>query len=79
MFVNGTCGKFEDVRFTEGTTMLFEVLKASGNTVIIGGGDTASAVKKFGFDNAFSFVSSGGGATLEYIADKTLKALEWMK
>ena len=79
VFVNGTCGKFEDVRFTEGTTMLFEALKDSGNTVIIGGGDTASAVKKFGFDNAFSFVSSGGGATLEYIADKTLKALEWMK
>lgn len=79
VFVNGTCGKFEDVRFTEGTTMLFEALKASGNTVIIGGGDTASAVKKFGFDNVFTFVSSGGGATLEYIADKTLKALEWMK
>ena len=79
VFVNGTCGKFEDVRFTEGTTMLFEALKDSGNTVIIGGGDTASAIKKFGFDNAFSFVSSGGGATLEYIADKTLKALEWMK
>lgn len=79
VFVNGTCGKFEDVRFTEGTTMLFEALKASGNTVIIGGGDTCFAVKKFGFDNAFSFVSSGGGATLEYIADKTLKALEWMK
>ena len=39
----------------------------------------AQAIKKFGFDNAFSFVSSGGGATLEYIADKTLKALEWMK
>lgn len=79
VFVNGTCGKFEDVRFTEGTAMLFEALKESGNTVIIGGGDTASAVKKFGFDNVFTFVSSGGGATLEYIADKTLKALEWMK
>lgn len=79
VFVNGTCGKFEDVRFTEGTSMLFETLKESGNTVIIGGGDTCFAVKKFGFDNVFTFVSSGGGATLEYIADKTLKALEWMK
>lgn len=79
IFVNGTCGKFEDERFTEGTVGLFETLKESGKTVIIGGGDTASAVKKFGFDNAFSFVSSGGGATLEYIANKTLKALEWMK
>ncbi len=79
VFVNGTCGKFEDVRFTEGTTMLFEVLKNSSAKVIIGGGDTCFAVKKFGFDNVFTFVSSGGGATLEYIADKTLKALEWMK
>ena len=79
IFVNGTCGKFEDDRFTEGTIMLFETLKNSGKTVIIGGGDTASAVKKFGYENAFSFISSGGGATLEYIADKTLKALEWMK
>ena len=79
VFVNGTCGKFEDVRFTEGTTMLFEVLKNSSAKVIIGGGDTCFAVKKFGFDNVFTFVSSGGGATLEYIADETLKALEWMK
>ena len=79
IFVNGTCGKFEDDRFTEGTIMLFETLKNSGKTVIIGGGDTASEVKKFGYENAFSFISSGGGATLEYIADKTLKALEWMK
>ena len=79
IFVNGTCGKFEDDRFTEGTIMLFETLKNSGKTVIVGGGDTASAIKKFGYENAFSFISSGGGATLEYIADKTLKALEWMK
>lgn len=79
IFVNGTCGKFEDDRFTEGTKELFKVLKESGVKVIIGGGDTASAVKKFGYSNDFYFISSGGGATLEYIADKTLKALEWMK
>ena len=79
VFVNGTCGKFEDDRFTEGTVMLFEALKNSSAKVIIGGGDTCFAVKKFGYSDAFAFVSSGGGATLEYIADKTLKALEWMK
>ena len=77
IFVNGTCGKFEDDRFTEGTSGLFKILKESNKKVIVGGGDTVSAAKKFGY--TFSFMSSGGGATLEYIADGTLKALEWME
>ena len=79
IFVNGTCGKFEDDRFTEGTKCLFEALKMSNKKVIVGGGDTVSAVSKFGYENSFYYLSSGGGATLEYIADGTLKALEWMK
>lgn len=79
VFVNGTCGKFEDERFMEGTSNLFKILKDSGKKVIVGGGDTASACIKFGFKDSFDFISSGGGATLEYIADGTLKALEWMK
>lgn len=79
VFVNGTCGKFEDERFMEGTSNLFKILKDSGKKVIVGGGDTASACIKFGFKDGFDFISSGGGATLEYIADGTLKALEWME
>ena len=79
IFVNGTCGKFEDSRFTEGTESLFKALKESGKDVIIGGGDTLSAVKKFGYEKSFKFLSSGGGATLEYIANKKLPALEWME
>lgn len=79
IFVNGTCGKFEDERFMEGTSNLFKTLKESGKKVIVGGGDTASACIKFGFKESFDFISSGGGATLEYIADGTLKALEWME
>ncbi len=79
IFVNGTCGKFEDERFMEGTRNLFKILKDSGKKVIVGGGDTASACIKFGFKDSFDFISSGGGATLEYIADGTLKALEWME
>lgn len=79
IFVNGTCGKFEDERFMEGTSNLFKALKDSGKKVIVGGGDTASACIKFGFKDSFDFISSGGGATLEYIADGTLKALEWME
>lgn len=79
IFINGTCGKFEDERFMEGTSNLFKTLKESGKKVIVGGGDTASACIKFGFKDSFDFISSGGGATLEYIADGTLKALEWME
>jgi len=79
IFVNGTCGKFEDERFREGTVNLLQALKESGKKVIVGGGDTVSAVAKFGFENDFYHLSSGGGATLEFIADGTLKALEWMK
>lgn len=79
IFVNGTCGKFEDERFMEGTSNLFKILKDSGKKVIVGGGDTASACIKFGFKDSFDFISSGGGATLEYIADGTLKALKWME
>ncbi len=79
VFVNGTCGKFEDERFMEGTSNLFKILKDSGKKVIVGGGDTASACIRFGFKDCFDFISSGGGATLEYIADGTLKALEWME
>lgn len=79
IFVNGTCGKFEDDRFKEGTEYLFKVLSESSAIVIIGGGDTASAVAKFGYLSKFNFVSSGGGATLEYIADKSLKALDYME
>lgn len=79
VFVNGTCGKFEDERFMEGTSNLFKTLKDSGKKVIVGGGDTASACIKFGFKDSFDFISSGGGATLEYIADGTLNALEWME
>ena len=79
IFVNGTCGKFEDERFMEGTSNLFKVLSDARCKVIVGGGDTASACKKFSSEDKYYFISSGGGATLEYIADGTLKALEWME
>lgn len=79
VFVNGTCGKFEDERFMECTNSLFKVLSESNAKVCVGGGDTASACQKFGYIDKFYYVSSGGGATLEYIADRTLKALEWME
>lgn len=78
IFVNGTCGKYEDERYQKGTEELFRVLKESQKKVIIGGGDALNACQKFGYQNDFSFLSSGGGATLEYIADQKLAALEWI-
>lgn len=79
VFVNGTCGKYEDEKYEIGTKEFFNILANSGKKVIIGGGDTVSAVKKLGFENSFSHLSTGGGATLEYIALGKLEALEWMK
>ncbi len=79
VFVNGTMGKYEDDDFKKGTLTFFEMLARSGKSVIIGGGDTVSAVKKLGFEDKFQFLSTGGGATLEYIANGKLEALEWME
>lgn len=79
IFVNGTPGKYEEEQYSEGTKALFNILANTKKCVIIGGGDTAAAVKKFGFDSSFTFISTGGGATLEYIANKKLEALEWME
>ncbi len=76
IFVNGTPGKFENEKFSEGTKKLFKMLKDSPAHVIIGGGDTANAVSLFGYEKSFDFISSGGGATLEYIANGKINALE---
>lgn len=78
VFVNGTCGKYEDNRFKEGTEDLFNALVRSGKTVIIGGGDTTAAARKFNCIDKFTYASNGGGATLEYIAYKKLAAMEWL-
>lgn len=79
IFVNGTMGKYEDDKFKDGTKELFNVLEKSQKPIIIGGGDTVSAAKSLGFGESFTHQSTGGGATLEYIAYGKLDALEWMK
>ena len=78
-FINGTPGLSEDDRFAEGTKSLLKYLASYHGKVIAGGGDTVSAIKRFGFEGKFYFESSGGGATLEYIADGELEALKWLK
>ena len=56
-----------------------EIISKTKAQTIVGGGDTARAVIKFGYENKFSHVSTGGGASLEYIANGNLPALEVLK
>jgi phosphoglycerate kinase len=76
VFVNGTAGKYEDIRFATGTRELLEVITDSKAVKIVGGGDGVSAVKHFKLGEKFTFLSTGGGATLEYIINDGLPAIE---
>ena len=79
IFVNGTCGKYEDPKYANGTQQCFNNLALSGADVYVGGGDSVAAAKKLGFESKFKYLSTGGGATLEYLAEHKLDALEYLK
>lgn len=76
IFMNGTMGIYEEKAFANGTTEILNILKDKKEHVVIGGGDTVGAVHTLGFKNIFPNISSGGGATLEYIANGTLPGIE---
>jgi 3-phosphoglycerate kinase len=73
---NGPLGMFEDARYCEGTFAIAKLLAVSGATTIIGGGDSASAVKKAGVAKQMTHVSTGGGASLEFLEGKVLPGVE---
>ena len=72
---NGPVGVFEFAQFGEGTRMLAEAIAASPAFSIAGGGDTLAAIDKYQIREAVSYISTGGGAFLEFVEGKTLPAV----
>ncbi|MBM4203936.1 MAG: phosphoglycerate kinase [Gammaproteobacteria bacterium] len=72
---NGPVGVFEMDQFGEGTRVLAEAIAASPAFSIAGGGDTLAAIDKYGVTSGISYISTGGGAFLEFVEGKTLPAV----
>ncbi|MEV5332004.1 phosphoglycerate kinase [Streptomyces werraensis] len=76
VFWNGPMGVFEHPDYAEGTKAVAQALLDSPGFTVVGGGDSAAAVRTLGFDEqAFGHISTGGGASLEYLEGKTLPGL----
>lgn len=76
VIINGPMGLFEDVKYQNGTKSIFKYLDKNKIKTLIGGGDSAAAVNKLGFDDAFYHVSTGGGATIKYIEKGSLVGID---
>jgi len=76
VFWNGPMGVFEFTNFSFGTKVIAQALTQVDGMAVVGGGDSAAAVRKLGFaDTDFGYISTGGGASLEYLEGKELPGL----
>lgn len=76
---NGPCGVFEFEAFAEGTKAVAKAIAESDAFSIAGGGDTLAAIDKFHLTDRISYISTGGGAFLEYVEGKTLPAVAMLE
>jgi phosphoglycerate kinase len=76
---NGPVGVAEIADFADGTKKVGEAIAGSGGYTLVGGGDTIAAIEALGLAGRYSHVSTGGGATLEYLEGKELPGIAILK
>ena len=76
---NGPLGVFEFDQFGEGTRVVAEAVAASGAFSVAGGGDTLAAIDKYGVGDDVSYLSTGGGAFLEFVEGRKLPGVEALR
>jgi phosphoglycerate kinase len=76
---NGPVGVFEFEQFGEGTRAIANAIARSKAFSIAGGGDTLAAIEKYGVEDGISYISTGGGAFLEFVEGKTLPAVAMLE
>lgn len=72
----GVMGKYEEEGHSQGTKRVFEAIAETDAFKIVGGGDSLAAVSKYNLDSKFDWISTGGGAMIEYISKRTLPGIE---